>query len=431
MDSAWCPVCNRLIEPKKYTVPIPPPQPRSSPAPPPTSPQSSRKSFTSFSSPTSSHTLLATKKDPSATKRKVTVRTRGGIVQGTGRMKPNGTIKRADPISKSQQGAQNTTKPIKYRTIIDQGPLPLYCSDECRRQDDEASAGSVGTESSGSSSIPSESSISTASSAAFEQLPPPEIVDEPQYSSPSVAILAKLYNFPPPPPPAPITFEDATEQEPCRAPLGDNGLIMAGRYLRELCSPPAKPQTGRHRAPVEPIKTVPGWNDGSNAWRSCLYNLSYPSPSPQIKKKRIIRSSLGDASIPLRNPSASSLPDNTAMINKYAESLPRRSTMSHSEEGVPKRERSILPPGVEGKLLVPDVKLKVRTGSHASVTPRTRSPLSAASESGEDELASSQPDSPKSPVKSSRRPVPESEYLFETHSSSILTRNCCSSLLVI
>jgi hypothetical protein len=39
----WCPVCNRLIEPKKYTVPISPP-PRPSPAAPPTSPQSSRSS---------------------------------------------------------------------------------------------------------------------------------------------------------------------------------------------------------------------------------------------------------------------------------------------------------------------------------------------------------------------------------------------------
>lgn len=40
-EAAWCPVCSRLIEPKRYTVPVAPPQPRT-PAPPPTSPQSSR-----------------------------------------------------------------------------------------------------------------------------------------------------------------------------------------------------------------------------------------------------------------------------------------------------------------------------------------------------------------------------------------------------
>ncbi|KAF9454699.1 hypothetical protein P691DRAFT_754265 [Macrolepiota fuliginosa MF-IS2] len=390
-EAAWCPVCSRLIEPKRFTVPVAPPQPRT-PAPPPTSPQSS-----------------PSKKDTTAQKRKPTARARGGLVQGTGRVKPNGTIKRTESTaSKSQQGAQ-PSKPIKYRTIIDQGPLPLYCSEECRRLDDKASSGSVGTESSGSSSIPSESSIATASSAAYEQLPPPHVIDEPQYTSPSVAVLAKLYNFPPAPPPAPICFEDAAEPELCRAPIGDNGLIMAGRYLRELCSEPAKPQTGRHRAPIEPVKTVPGWNDGSNAWRSCLYNLTSPSPTPQIKKKRVVRSQLGDASIPLRNTSASSLPDNAAMINKYAESLTRRSgtISSSSETTVLKRERSLLPPGAEGRLLVPDVKLKVRTGSSASVASKVRSPLSATSDSGDDESTVSKCDSPQSPVHPPQRPNPE------------------------
>ncbi|EKM79454.1 hypothetical protein AGABI1DRAFT_114016 [Agaricus bisporus var. burnettii JB137-S8] len=377
MDDPWCPGCNRLIEPKKYTIPAQQHPTRSTPAPPPTSPQSS-----------------PTKKD-----RKPAARTRGGLVQGTGRMKPNGTIKSA---SKSPQAS---TKPVKYRTIIDQGPLPLYCSEECRRLDDQASSGSVDTERSSSSSIPSESSISTASSAAFEQLPPPQIAQESEYASPSVALIAKLYNFPPPPPPAVITFADATEEIPYRAPLSDNGLIMAGRYLRELASPPAKPQTGRYRAPVEPVKTIPGWNDGSNAWRACLYNLTAPTPTPQIKKKRVVRSTLGDASIPLRAPSTSSLPDNTALINKYAESLPRR--VPSSERAASKRERSILPPGVEGKLLVPDVKLKVRTGSSASIPPRHRSPLSSPSELGDTETVSSKSDSPKSPAMSTKRPVPE------------------------
>ncbi|KAF5360585.1 hypothetical protein D9756_004719 [Leucocoprinus leucothites] len=380
-EAAFCPACSRLIEPKRTTVPVNPPQPRT-PAPPPTSPQSS-----------------PSKKEKNAT-RKPAARTRGGLVQGTGRMKPNGTIKRTDSASsKSQQSSQNPPKPIKYRTIIDQGPLPLYCSEECRRLDDKSSSGSVGTESSSSSSIPSESSIATASSAAYEQGSIPQIADQPRYSSPSVAVLAKLYNFPPPPPPAPISYEDP---EPCRAPLGDNGLIMAGRYLRELCSEPAKPQTSRYRAPVEPPKTIPGWNDGSHAWRSCLYNLSAPAPTPQPKKKKIVRSQLGDASI--RSPSSTSLPDdNSIMLNKYAESLTRRSgTISPSSEATAvRRERSLLPPGAEGKLLVPDVTLRVRTGSSSSVA--TRSPVS--SESGDDDTAS-KCDSPKSPL-SPRRPVPE------------------------
>jgi hypothetical protein len=99
------------------------------------------------------------------------------------------------------------------------------------------------------------------------------------------------------------------------------------------------------------------------------------------------------------------------MINKYAEALPRRVSPS-SESATSKRERSILPPGVEGKLLVPDVKLKVRTGSSASITPRNRSPLSAPSELGDDETASNQSDTIKSPAKSTKRPVPESEHIL-------------------
>jgi hypothetical protein len=102
------------------------------------------------------------------------------------------------------------------------------------------------------------------------------------------------------------------------------------------------------------------------------------------------------------------------MINKYAEALPRRVSTS-SESTASKRERSILPPGVEGKLLVPDVKLKVRTGSSASITPRNRSPLSAPSNLGDDETASNQSESVKSAVKSPKRPVPESEQYFSSY----------------
>lgn len=343
-------------------------------------------------------------------------------MQGTGRMNRNGTIKSTSP--KSQQASQNPPKPIKYRTIIDQGPLPLYCSEECRLQDEaSSSSGSVSTECSRSSSIPSESSISTASSAAYEQAAVPQIAERPQYNSPTVALLAQIYNFPPAPPPAPISYD---EPEPCRVPLADNGLIMAGRYLRELCSEPAKPQTSRHRAPVEPPKTIRGWNDGSHAWRSQLYNLSTPAVATPQPKKKIVRSQLGDASIPLRSTSSASLPDdNTVMLNKYSESLGRRpGTISPSSSAAAiRRERSLLPPGVEGKLLVPDVKLKVRTGSSSSVV--TRSPVS--SESGDDDTASTCSKSPMSPP---RRPVPESAYPFNVWNSLKLTLPCSTFVVI-
>lgn len=412
-EAAWCPFCSRLIEPKRYTVPI---QPLHHPtqAPPPTRPQSSRK-YHHIPHPLfisdSVFLLLASKSDHPATKRNIiATRRRGGLVEGTGRMQPNGTIKCADSTTSSnyQQRPRNRSKSLKYRTIIDQGPLPLYCSEECRRLDDKASSGSLGTESSGSSSIPSESSTSTA----CEQLPTPHVDQDPQYTSPSVAILAKLYDFPPPPPPTPFFYEDAEEY---RSPLSDNGLIMNGRYLRELCAEPAKPQTGRYRAAPEPVKIVPGWNDGSNAWRSRLYNLTAPLPSPQIKKKRVVRSQLGDASLPLRNPSGSSLPDNTAMINKFSELLSRRPTRTASPSSgatAPRGERSLLPPGPKGKLLVPVVKPEVRTGSSAfAAASILRSPLSATSDSGDNESSSSKSNSTQSPALSSCCQVPESEQV--------------------
>lgn len=302
LDAVWCPVCSRLVEPKRTVVPI----------------KSSRK---------------------------LPPRSRGGLAQGTGRIKPS-------PAS-------------RYKVIIDPGPLPLYCSDECRRLDDKLS--SVATDdklSSSATSDSSDSSATTATTTTEDSPSSPSSQPPSEYASPSVAVLAKLYHFPPPPPPPPPSYDDS---EPRHVPLADNGLIMVGRYLQSLVSKPSKPQSGPHRAPPSPPKTIPGWNDGSHAWRSCLYNLSVSPPVPVLKKntKTKVSSRLGDASMPLRTKPTSPPDQNSIMLEKYAESLGRpQGTISPSADAsVVRRERSLLPPGAEGKLLVPDVKLKVRTGS--------------------------------------------------------------------
>ncbi len=64
----------------------------------------------------------------------------GGLVRGTGRIKPNGTIKRSDPkrdVGSAVLPTLTQTAPTagKHRTVIDQNPTPLYCSDECRLAD--------------------------------------------------------------------------------------------------------------------------------------------------------------------------------------------------------------------------------------------------------------------------------------------------------
>jgi len=170
---------------------------------------------------------------------------------------------------------------------------------------------------------------------------------------------------------------------------------------------------------------VPGWTDGSNAWRASLYSISsrpqhpfYPeysskasesfSPSPHHSPRApraSCSSGLRSAQAP---PSQRSLSDD--MLSKFSQSFQRRSvsrpsphpstpTLSSPSDSqsvsrsLPKRERTLLPPAVQGKLLVPDVRLKIHSGSSASLsstwsgptsTCSARSPLSVTSESDEE-----------------------------------------------
>ena len=148
-----------------------------------------------------------------------TIRARtGGLVHGTGRVKPNGTIKRSD--SKKSKDAQPQQQPapapvapaeapklaatLRHRTVIDQGPIPLYCSDECRLADLQSSFGAmdihyhpdshaspplppVPHNSSSDLSAPEESD--SASSASGK----PPISEHP---SEAYAALARMYDFP-------------------------------------------------------------------------------------------------------------------------------------------------------------------------------------------------------------------------------------------
>jgi len=82
-DAAWCPACERLIPPRDYIVQVPVMPPSAPPSP----------------------------------SRKVP---RGGLVNGTGRHS-----KYVKPL-------------MKQRLVIDNGPIPLYCSDACHIADIKA-----------------------------------------------------------------------------------------------------------------------------------------------------------------------------------------------------------------------------------------------------------------------------------------------------
>ena len=76
--------------------------------------------------------------------KKNAVRGRSDLVHGTGRVKPNGTIRGSDSNSSKNSAPEPAPlEPSKQRLVIEQGPTPLYCSDECRLADLNASRGIV------------------------------------------------------------------------------------------------------------------------------------------------------------------------------------------------------------------------------------------------------------------------------------------------
>lgn len=359
-DATWfCLVCEREILPKRRVVKVPiPPAPPSSPSD--SSSDSSRKS----------------------TKRS------GGLVRGTGRVNINGSIKR--------------TQQMKLKTVIDQGPLPLYCSDECQMKDLD------------SGNLPLNYNPNRHS---MSQLPVHK-------ESPSMATLCKLYNFPPLPPPQII----ATEEAPPQPQEFTSGIMMAHKFIEEMAeqNKPPPQSNSRYPDPVPPQKIIPGWNDGSNAWRATVYSFS--SSSESVSSAPCHRSDYTSCSAPTSRPITGS-DDRDLLMSKYSAAFNRRaeSAPSCTSSSLPKRERPLLAEGA--KLLVPDVKLKVRSGSSTSISsmsprgsrPSVRSPLSINSDLGdeiEEDLSSPTEElhfrkdrSGSSSSTKSKRPVSECKHL--------------------
>ncbi|KAH8113689.1 hypothetical protein DFH11DRAFT_1773660 [Phellopilus nigrolimitatus] len=128
LDTSWCPVCDCLIMPKRYTVPIQPP-----PTPLPQQP-----ALVTSNSTTSIKGATRGKHG--------TIKGRahgGGLLQGTGRVRPGGGLRPNVPnkAKSPQRAAQEPVvqelpvTPVRTRTVIDQSQTPLYCSEACRKKD--------------------------------------------------------------------------------------------------------------------------------------------------------------------------------------------------------------------------------------------------------------------------------------------------------
>lgn len=377
-------------------------------------------------------------------------------MHGTGRVKPNGAVKRSDSATAMKSTPSppapaqiQPAAPLKQRTIIDQGPIPLYCSDDCRIKDLIVMSGVLsidhdphreatlvvpnssytsmnsGCETESDSSSGGVSSVESHSSGSWSS-----DSSKPSHVSPSIATLAALYDFPPLPPPPPIlehsdSQSSASDSEP-NFNVYQSGVMMAARRIKAALCPETVKRSAfsPNPSPPAPRQPIPGWTDGSATWRSSVYSLTTPATSSQPydddlrgsayrslvaspHHSRGVQSTLGESSIPsasFHNASTPSLPVTRSNVppamrstsyaedlySKYPLSSSRRSesrtslsssvfssTSSPASASRQQQGRSLLKPGAEGKLLVPDVKLKVHTGS--SLSPSVASSPSLAS----------------------------------------------------
>ncbi|KAG1785458.1 uncharacterized protein HD556DRAFT_1458489 [Suillus plorans] len=416
-DEAWCPVCDRQIRPKVL------PQPQE-PTPVPTP------------SPVSSSPSKNQQSDSTACTSRIKIgagRAKNGCLQGTGCVKPNGAIKQYDSAATAHKGRaspsqpQQPVAPVKHRTIIDQGPIPLYCSDECRLQDLAKRDGVYPLNHHPDRSSPplprvphnsfegryceSEDESTSASGSSFDS---GFTSSSPLVTvSRSMATLAALYNFPPLPsvPPMSSPADSTSSSLPEYRNDYQGGTMMASKRIQEiLCQPHAKPSSFYSRPP-QPRKPVPGWTDGGSEWRQSVYggystrsdNASGGSEKAQTSfaatsRRRVqwtsaLSQSNSSSALAAQCPTSSLPPpqsgqsDSEELYTKYSLPLSRRHELhmslfphsaSSSAQSPPlsststslscrrRREVPLLKRGAEGRLLVPDVRLAKPLRRHPS-----------------------------------------------------------------
>lgn len=281
----------------------------------------------------------------------------------------------------------NGALPINYnpdRASPPLPPVPHNSFERCDYSEDESSSGS---------------SLDSCLSSASDIIP----------VSPSIATLAAMYDFPPLPPPPPIIpVQSTAPSEPEFRNDYQGGVMMAAKRIQAaLCTnPTTKRPTSRNELPP-PQKPIPGWTDGSDAWRESVYSFSPRSDSVATvgmasKSSFAATSSRGvqwtasdlaassPSSFPTQpqssHPPRSSQSYTDELYAKYYLPLSRRcesrSTlhMPHSTPMSPastssrrRRETPLVKAGAEGRLLVPNVAMRAHSGSSQSLS---SSPLS-------------------------------------------------------
>lgn len=433
-EESWCPTCDRQIMPKRFTVTIAQPPPEQPPAPPSAPADSTSRKALSILGLSQLTCVLAAPKNQQADvsartsrAKSGTIRARGGGLVQTGRMKPKrsdstGANKtRPSPPQSQVQPQTKPTAPTKLRTVIDQGPIPLYCSDDCKLADLSRFSGALPINYNPNQASPP---LPPVPHNSFERPISCDSEDESTSGSsldsclssssdiptvsPSIATLAAMYDFPPLPPPPPIVpvqSTAATELEFRNDYQG--GVMMAAKRIQAaLCTDPAaKRPTLRNELPP-PQKPIPGWTDGSDAWRESVYSFSPRSDSVATvgvpsKSSFAATSSRGvqwtsndlatssSPPFPAQSRSSQPLPRSTqsytdelyakyslplsrrcesrsALFPSTAQSTPPLSPASTSSRR--RRENPLVKPGAEGRLLVPNVTMRAHSASSQSVS---------------------------------------------------------------
>ncbi|KAJ7214952.1 hypothetical protein GGX14DRAFT_609864, partial [Mycena pura] len=356
--SSWCAVCDRQIIPKRTIVAV------SAPAPCPPSPEHD---------------------GPWRTEQGIACSRSGGLVRGTGRVHPNGTIKRHDSAPPA---------PVRIRIVIDQSPAPLYCSPACRQTDLEDFAVRPNYSDSASSDISDNadslvSVLTTNADGTYCRSTP---------NSRSIAVLQRECGLLPLPAPTSETYNELVPRRAIPAPTRPleytSGVMMANRRMEAILPKPLKP--GERAGPLAP---VPGWTDGSQAWRASTYSFA-PPPRSRADASDPNCAAYGScvasphrsgsgvvATIALSAPpsptasssfssSSSSASRNSDLLSSFEDSFTRRSSSrislfspetspgSSVAGSPPRKTRTFSLAG--GMLLVPDVIMEPRSGRSGS-----------------------------------------------------------------
>lgn len=219
--------------------------------------------------------------------------------------------------------------------------------------------------------------------------------------------LSTIYDMPPCPAPPPLIRSDTESSTESVADDYTSGIMVASRRITEALQP--APKRASWVTPSAALSTqyalgstsrsgknndvIPGWTDGSNAWRSQVYPFAAPSKDDKtryIPTTSVERSSAGVVSTlgEKKVASTSQIVDpqvkrsNSELLGQFESKFFRRSdsrtSLAHqghlstsptsSVRSLPvstrtTKEVSIVAKQAEGKLLVPKVKLVKRTSS--------------------------------------------------------------------